>query len=81
MTYKIDTLSLSNLALGTSRIGQYQDTLTGWDNLNKLNCVQKEFVCIYIYIYIYIFSKTSLYRPTMGPTLSRPYREVVGLDR
>ena len=34
---------------------------------------------IYIYIYIYIYSETSLNRPTMGPTLSSPFREVVGL--
>ena len=33
----------------------------------------------YIYIYIYIYSKTSLYRPTMGPTSGGQFREVVGL--
>ena len=32
------------------------------------------------YIYIHIYIKTSLSRPTKGPTLSGPFREVVGLE-
>ena len=32
-------------------------------------------VCTFIYVY----SKTSLNQPTMGPTLSGPFREVVSL--
>ncbi len=43
-------------------------------------------VCtVYTYAHIYsthtyIYSKASLNRPTMGPTLSGPIRDVVGLE-
>ena len=37
-------------------------------------------VRLLIYMYIYIYNKTSLNRPTMGPTLNGPFMEVVSLE-
>ena len=44
--------------------------------LNFLNFVDMYYMCLYINICTYIYCKTSLNRPTMGPTLSGHFKEV-----
>ena len=39
------------------------------------------YIYIYAYTHIHKYSKTSLYRPTMGPILKGPFKEVIGLVR
>ena len=43
-------------------------------------CGGGEFVMFRLVIYMRIYSKTSLNRLTIGPTLSGPFREMVGLE-
>ena len=62
--------------------------MTVWDP-NKEIVIERLSICgggclerfydIHTYMQMYIYSKASLNRPTMGPTISGLFREVVGL--